>query len=150
MNADELDVVIVGADGRILEHKGLELTKTTTDGGAVLSFVPHGLGLHRVSKVSLVAQTTSLHIIVGCSLHLALEASSNVLVVLVCVALLLIAVTHQLLLFLSCSYTFLFGLADVVMNNWTVARMAGNGRLTHEAGQRLPPAPPKVISRGCD
>ncbi|KAH7700174.1 Protein FLN-2 b, partial [Aphelenchoides avenae] len=48
VNAEELDVVIVSADGRILEHKGLELTKTTTDGGAVLSFVPHGLGLHRI------------------------------------------------------------------------------------------------------
>uniref|UniRef100_A0A7E4VHL6 Calponin-homology (CH) domain-containing protein n=1 Tax=Panagrellus redivivus TaxID=6233 RepID=A0A7E4VHL6_PANRE len=48
VRVEDVDVIVVGPDGHILEHGGLDLMKSRTNKGAVISFVPKVIGKYQV------------------------------------------------------------------------------------------------------
>ena len=52
---EDIDVIITGPNGAVMDNKFLELKKARTDKGAVLSFIPKTIGNYEVSLVSIVS-----------------------------------------------------------------------------------------------
>ncbi|VDD96270.1 unnamed protein product [Enterobius vermicularis] len=54
IRVDELDVVVIGPDGTAFDQKTMQLCKSRTVNGAVLSVIPTEVGFHKQNDVACV------------------------------------------------------------------------------------------------